>query len=81
MTSQTGQQKITIHILPSISRSRGNQAMKFGQLMKYSMRNNFPQNHSENEIARLVSDLFLFFKKALYKVKASGNHLNFNVFW
>ena len=30
MTSQPGQQTITIHILPNVSRSKGNQAMKFG---------------------------------------------------
>ena len=41
MTSQTGQQIITIHALPNISRSKGNQAMKFGQLIKYSMINIF----------------------------------------
>ena len=28
---------------------------------------------------RLVPDLFLLFKKALYKVKASGQHLSFNM--
>ena len=33
MTSQTGQQIITIQILPNISRSKGNQTMKFGQLI------------------------------------------------
>ena len=38
MTQQNGQQIITIHILPNISRSNGNQTMKFGQLMKYKMR-------------------------------------------
>ena len=32
MTSQTGQQLITIDILPNISKSKGNQAMKFGHL-------------------------------------------------
>ena len=37
--SQAGQQMITIHILPNISRSKGSQAMKFGHLTKYSMRN------------------------------------------
>ena len=31
--SQPGQQTIAIHILPNISRSEGNQAMKFGQLI------------------------------------------------
>ena len=32
MTSQTGSQIITIHILPNISKSEGNQAMKLGRL-------------------------------------------------
>ena len=41
MMSQTGQEIITIHILPNISRTKGNQAIKFGQLIKYSMRNFF----------------------------------------
>ena len=36
MTSQTGQQIITIHILSNISRSKGNQTIKFGQLIKYN---------------------------------------------
>ena len=30
---------------------------------------------------RLVLELFLVFRKALYKVKASGQHLSFNIFW
>ena len=30
MTPQPGQQTIAIHILPNISRSKGNQTMKFG---------------------------------------------------
>ena len=41
MTSQPGQQTIAIHILPNISRSKGNQTMKFGQLIEYDMRNIF----------------------------------------
>ena len=53
------------------SESKGNQAMKFGQLIKWSVRNIFCKNHAENETGRLVPDLFLL-KKALYKVKASG---------
>ena len=32
MTSQTGTQTITIKILLDISKSKGNQTMKFGQL-------------------------------------------------
>ena len=38
MTSQPGQQTIAIHILPNISRGKGNQTMKFGQLTDYNMR-------------------------------------------
>ena len=38
------------------------------------------KNHAENEAGGLVPDLFLFFKKALYEVKASGMQLNFNMF-
>ena len=41
MTSQPGLQTIVIHMLPNFSRSQGNQKMKFGQLMKYNMRNIF----------------------------------------
>ena len=43
MTAQIGQQIITIHIVPNISRNKGNQAMKFGQLIKYSVKNIFLQ--------------------------------------
>ena len=41
MTSQTGLQTIVIHIFTNISRSKNNQAMKFGQLTEYNMRNLF----------------------------------------
>ena len=41
MTSQPGKQTITIHILPHISRSEGNQTMRFGQSIEYNMRNTF----------------------------------------
>ena len=37
MTKQPGKQIITIHILPSISRSKDNQTMKFGQLKEYNI--------------------------------------------
>ena len=35
MTSQPGYQTIVIQILPNISRSKGNQTLKFGQLKKH----------------------------------------------
>ena len=41
MTSQPGQQALAIQILINISRSKGNQAMKFGQLIEYNLRNIF----------------------------------------
>ena len=40
MTSQPGYQAVTIHILPNISRSKGNQSIKFGQLIECNKRNN-----------------------------------------
>ena len=35
MTSHPGSQTITIHILPNISGSKGNQTMKFDQVIEY----------------------------------------------
>ena len=43
MTSQPGLETIAIHILPNISQSKGNQTMKFGQLIEYNKRNSFFQ--------------------------------------
>ena len=40
----------------------------------------FFKNYAENEAGRLVLYLFLFFKKALYEVKANGLQLSFNHF-
>ena len=41
MTSQPGKQTIAIHTLSKISRSKGNQIMKFGRLIEYNMRSTF----------------------------------------
>ena len=41
MTSQPGEQVMSIHILPNISKSKGNQTIKFGQLLENNMRNIF----------------------------------------
>ena len=43
MTSQPGLQTIAIHILPNISQSKGNQAIKFGQLIERNKENIFLQ--------------------------------------
>ena len=39
MTSHSVKDTIVIHILPNISRSKGNQTMKYDQLIEYNMRN------------------------------------------
>ena len=54
--------------------------MKFGQLTKYIKKSIFFKNHAENEVGRLVPDLFLFIKKSLILVKASCLQLTFNLF-
>ena len=41
MTSQSGKQTIVILVLRNILRNKDNQAMKFGQLRKYNMKNIF----------------------------------------
>ena len=41
MTSQPGKQAIVIHVLPNIVRNKDNQAIKFGQLREYNMKNIF----------------------------------------
>ena len=41
MTSKSEKQTTGIHTMPNISRSKGNQTMRFGQLIEYNMRNIF----------------------------------------
>ena len=62
MTSQTGQQIITVHILSNISRSKVNQAVKFGQLKELDMRFSL-KNHTQNALEKLVSGLLLSYIK------------------
>ena len=59
MTSQPGKQTIAIHILPNISRSKGNETMKFGQLIEYNMRMTFEINHTQNVVKKPFPDPFL----------------------
>ena len=53
--------------------------MKFDRVIEYNKRIFFFKSHAENEAAILVPDLFLFFRKASYVVKASGVELGFNI--
>ena len=59
MTSLNVKLLITIHILPSISRCKGNQKMKFGQLIEYKIKNIFLTKSSKNVIEKTVPDPFL----------------------
>ena len=80
MTSQPGLQRIIIHIFLNISKIEGKQIVKFGQLIECNKQKVFFKNHAEYEAGRLLQDLFLFFKKALYKVKISGLLTGFTIF-
>ena len=50
---------MAIHILPNISRSKGNQAMKFGQLIKHNMRNIFLKKSYTKSGVENIPDSFL----------------------
>ena len=81
MTSQTRTPTITINILPDTSKSKGNQTMKFSQLIVWNVRNMLPQQSCMKR-GREISSMPLFvFKKALFKMKARGQDLSFNIFW
>ena len=59
MKLQPEKQTTAINLLPNILRSKGNQAMKFGELIKYNMRNFFLENDTENMIEKFFPDSFL----------------------
>ena len=42
-----------------MSRSKGNQAMKYGQLIEYYMRNIFVEKSYTNVVKKLFPDLYL----------------------
>ena len=60
MTSQPGLKTIAIIILPNISQSKGNQIVKFDQLIEYKANIFFFKSYAENEARRLVPELFYF---------------------
>ena len=62
MTSQLGEQTISIHILPNILRIKGNQTLKFGQVIECNNRNIFPEISCKKKAEILVPDPFLFLK-------------------
>ena len=60
LASQPGLQTIVIHILLNISQSKGNQTMKFGQLIEYDKRNIFVQKVCRKRGKETSYKLFLF---------------------
>ena len=54
--------------------------MELVQFVEYNKKIFSLKNHAENKADRLVPDLFLFFKKAYYEVKASGLQLSLTIF-
>ena len=54
MTSQHGK-----HIIPNTSRSKGNQAIKFGQLIEYNIGTFLLKNHTQNVVEKLFPDPYL----------------------
>ena len=63
MTSQPGLQTFAIQIFPNISQSKGNQKMKFGQLIEYNKRNIFLQKFEINLIF-LIKSFWYMTKKS-----------------
>ena len=63
MTSHTGEQTITMHILPNISQSKDNQTMKFVKLVEYNTRKAFLQKSCREWGSEISSRPILFFKK------------------
>ena len=59
ITSQTGKQTITIYILSSISRRKGNQAIKFVLLVEYYMKIIFFEKSYKNIVDKLVQGLYI----------------------
>ena len=53
MTPQPGKLPNAVYILPNISTSKGNQTMKFAQLIEYNIK-----SHTQNVVERLFSDSF-----------------------
>ena len=58
MTSQPGKQATAIHILPNISRSEGNETMKFDQFLEYNTRNIFLEKPYIRCAGKLFPDAF-----------------------
>ena len=59
MASRPGKETIAIHILSSISRRRGTQTMRLGQLIEYNMRITFRKKRYTKYGGKTIPDPFL----------------------
>ena len=55
--------------------------MRFGQLIKHSIRKIFLKKSYDKRGRETNSRNFLFLNKALYTVNTSSQRLSFNIFW
>ena len=53
MNLKSEKQTVAIHILSNISKRKGNQTTKFGQLIQYNVGDFFIKNHADREAGRL----------------------------
>ena len=58
MTLSLGKKPIPLHILTNISRIKGNQTMKYGQLIEYNMRNIFLEKSYTKSVGETISRPF-----------------------
>ena len=58
MMPQSGKQTIVIHLLFNISWSKGNQTVKFGQLIEYYMSNFFLEMSCKKYSGQTISGFF-----------------------
>ena len=66
MMAQIGKQTILVHIFSIISRSKGNQALKFGQLIEYNMSNMFLKISKTYVVVKLFPEPFLKNRNCAY---------------
>ena len=81
MTSQTSKQIVAIHILPNISRSKGKQTIKLGQLIEYKKTNIFLQKLWRKWSKEISSKPIFIFQKCLIWDESTWSQLDFNIIW
>ena len=65
---QSGKQGIVIHILPNISRTKGNQTIKLDKLIEYNMRRNFLKKSYTNCGGKNFKNFALYWKDRHFSI-------------